>query len=378
MSYKIILPLLLVLTGSVGSQAAPTWLLVQDFEKKLSKTFDVDNSGSVRLENRYGEINVETWSRNQVQVDVTIRVNATSKSKADETFDRIGIAFIAGTNRAETVTAIGKGSSSGWLSSILNGDWSGSSDDFKVYYQVKMPAAAELETVAKYCDVRLPNLSGDNILDVAYGDAIAGKLTGNNRVDISYGSIRADELGRNTDLRLRYSEGTVRKADRLKYDGRYSEAEIGTVNRIDIDAGYEDIEIDKAGTIYMRGNYNDLDADEVDRIDLDGSYSDYSIGKVNVSVIARSNYGDVEVDEFGLSFEKVDISTRYADVVLRMPNGAAYNVDVSTRYGDISIDGNGSLDRRQDGSSESVKGDINGGGKARVRVDTAYGDVALR
>ncbi|NJC27521.1 DUF4097 family beta strand repeat-containing protein [Neolewinella antarctica] len=388
MNYKItlLLPLLLIFGQGAGLRADPLTPPApdQDYERKFSESFDVNGRGSVRLENRYGEINVETWDRDRVQIDVVIKVEATSLEKANKTFDRITINFAGSSNRATATTTIGNAESGGFWNKLFGDDIvinfgsSNNSSDFKVHYNVKMPAAATLETVAKYCDVRLPNLSGNNTTEVAYGDVVCGKLSGSNTVQVSYGSVRADELGKTSSLRLRYGKSTIRKADVLSYDGRYSESMIGTANVIKIDAGYEEIEIEKATEVTLRGNYNDIDIREVDVVDFDGSYTDYSFRRINKSIMGNSGYGDIDIDELGSNFSKIDITTRYADVTIGMPAGRGYDLDLSTRYGDISANGKGSLNRTSEGSSASVKGKVNGTGAGTIRVVTAYGDVVLR
>ena len=383
MKYNIsfILPLLLSLLQFSGLHAAPD-RAKQDYEKKYSETYNVDGRGSVRLENRYGRIDVQTWDRDQVQIDVTIRANTTTQEKANDIFDRITIDFTGGGNRATATTSIGANKKGGFWDSLFGDSFSISfgdnGNDFKVIYIVKMPAAAQLETVAKYCDVSLPDLSGSNVTDVAYGDMVAGKLSGSNNVSISYGSLRAKELGRSSELRLRYSEATVRQADDLRYDGRYSETEIDMVNTLRIDAGYEDIEVQSAKKIVADGNYNDIEVGTVDDIEFDGNYTGYSIDLVNVRIRGESRYGDVEVDELGPNFNSVHIRTSYADVEIGVPGGRGYEVDLSTRYGDISLSGDGQLNRTNEGSSESIKGTIAGTGTGRIDISTSYGDVSLR
>ena len=390
MNYNIflILPLLLALFQSVGLQAAPDWTAAtttgprQDFERKFSQTYDVNDNGSVRLENRYGEINVTTWTQNRVQIDVLVKVSASSQDKANDIFDRITIDFTGGGNRATATTSIGNAKKGGFWESLF-GDavsisWGNSSNDYKIYYNVKMPAAATLETVAKYCDVRLPALSGDNTTTVGYGDLVAGKLTGSNTVEISYGSIRAEELGKMSSLRQRYSEATIRKADRLKYDGRYSELTLNTANIVTLDVGYEEVDIERAQKVTINGNYNDVELGEVDVFEFDGSYTGYSVDKVNTSITGETNYGDVDVDALGSNFTKVYIRTRYADVNLGMPSGRGYDVDINTRYGDIGFRGDGQLNRNSEGTAESLKGKVSGSGQGSVDISTSYGDVSLR
>lgn len=386
MIYKTIMAMLLpaFILLQLPLQAADFPLVFrQDFEKKYSKTFDVNGSGNVRLENRYGSIRVETWERDEVQIDVRIKVSADDQEDADKTFDRIEISLSGGGNSASATTSIGNNrrSSKGILERIFDGDWGwggNSSNDFKVYYSVKMPASASLETEAKYCDVTLPDLSGDNRITVGYGDLVGGDLTGANEISISYGSARLDELGTDSRFRIRYSDGVIRTVGDLKYDGRYSETRIGRAGKLDIDAGYEELEITSATEVRFEGNYNELDLEKANRVFLDGNYCDFDLGTVEKELEVDASYGDLEIDLLKVGFERVYVRANYIDVEIDVESGANYEMDLRSRYGDISYDKSRStnVSSSKAGSSESVKGTV-GSGTGRVDISTSYGDIEL-
>lgn len=379
-----LLPLMaFVLPVTLGAASHPP-TPDQDFEKTFSETFSVNGNGDVRLTNRYGDIRVETWDRDEVKIDVRVKVSADDQDDADRTFDRIEISFSGGANTATATTSIGSssGKSKGIIRSLLDGEWPswegmGGSNDFKVHYTVKMPASANLETEAKYCDVMLPDLSGNNRLTVGYGDLVAGDLTGRNEISVSYGSARIDQLGENSSLRVRYCDGNnVRKAADLRYDGRYSETEIGTVDRLRVDAGYDEVEVRQAREIRFDGNYNELKVERVERIFLDGNYSDVEINEVTKELEVDASYGDLEIDRLGSGFERVYIRTNYIDVDLDIDDDAGYEIELRTRYGSIDFSGqNVSVSRDKSGSSQSLIGSKKGKGSGRVDISTSYGDI---
>jgi hypothetical protein len=381
-----LLPLLaFVLPVSLGAASHPP-TGDQDFEKTFSETFSVNGSGDVRLTNRYGDIRVETWDRDEVKIDVRVKVSADDQDDADRTFDRIEISFSGGSNSASATTSIGnnKKKSKGLIRSLIDGEWPswsgyGGSNDFKVHYTVKMPASASLETDAKYCDVVLPDLSGNTRLTVGYGDLVAGDLTGSNEISVSYGSARVDQLGENSSFRVRYCDGnSIRKAADLRYDGRYSETEIGTVDRLRVDAGYEEVEVREAREIRFDGNYNDLVVDRVERIFLDGNYSDVEINEVTTELEVDASYGDLEIDRLGAGFERVYIRVNYIDVDLDIDDDAGYQIDLRTRYGSIDFSGsNISVDRDKSGNSQSLTGSKKGQGSGKVDISTSYGDIDI-
>ena len=396
MTFKLItsllLPLALLLVLPVGAEDLPVQR--QDYEKNYSETFSVDGSGDVRLSNRYGEITVETWDRDEVKIDVRVKVSADDQDDAERLFNRIEVSFTGGANSASAITSIGskgkrkKGSGgifTEWLEDI-DWPWSssssnyGSSNDFRVYYRVRMPASANLETDAKYCDVSLPDLSGNTNLSVGYGNLVAGDLTGRNEVSVSYGTARIDQLGDNSTFRVRYcGRNEIRKAASLRYDGRYSETEFGTVDRLTIEAGYEEIEVEDARELRIDGNYNDIQVERVERIFLDGNYSDVEIGEVIQELEVDASYGDLEIEHLHTGFERVYIRVNYIDVELDVDSDAGYSFDLKTRYGDISFD-TGRADNKnvsKSGSSRTATGNIPGKGKGTIDISTSYGDISI-
>lgn len=396
MTYSKINLLAALLLLVVSVRANPPGELTE-YEKTFSQTFDVNGSGTVNLTNRYGRIDVETWDRNEVKIDVRIVVVADNQDKADQVFDRIEISFGESGNTATAITRIGSGKSSrnkGWLTKLMDGDFfsynSSSSSDYKINYRVRMPATADLVTDARYCEVNLPDLSGEVRATVAYGNMAAGKIKGRCDLSVSYGNIRVDEVGESSELRVRYSDNNkIRKAGDFRYDGRYSETEFEEVGRLVVNAGYDDVEVRKATEVRIDGNYNDIVVENTEILYYDGSYSDLEIGTVHKDVEISSSYGDVEIDRLGENFKRVYIRTSYSDVEIGMTSIKGTDMELRTRYGDISLPRFTSITRpvsgkgpdlkiQKSGSSESVVGRVPGGsGSRRMDISTSYGDIVL-
>lgn len=375
--------LLLALQLPLEAHNIPLFL-PQDFEKTYSETFTIGADGDVRLDNRYGEIRVETWSKNEVFIEVRIKVTADDKEGADDTFDRIRIDFSGSGNSASATTSIGdkKRSDKNWIEKIIDGDWgwNNSSNDFKVYYSVKMPATANLTTSAKYCDVNLPDLSGSTNLSIGYGDLFAGDLTGaTNNLTVSYGSARIGTLGGRSEMRIRYSNGSINEAGDLRYDGRYSNFRLGDVGDLNLDIGYEDLEVRSAKNVRMDGNYSDIEMGKVISLTIDGNYNEWDIDFVEKELDVDAAYGDLAVERIAAEFTRINIDVRYIDVELDFDSDAGYEMDLSSRYGDISFDRDRVKNLKVDksGTTEIVSGTVPGKGNGRVKITTSYGDIEL-
>ena len=53
-----------------------------DYEKKIIDQFAISSDGEVEIQNRYGKVELETWSENQVKIEVTIIVEAKSQKQS--------------------------------------------------------------------------------------------------------------------------------------------------------------------------------------------------------------------------------------------------------------------------------------------------------
>ncbi|MCP9236883.1 DUF4097 family beta strand repeat-containing protein [Lewinella sp. JB7] len=367
----LLLFLLLSLPGWAGRTAG-------DFEKRISETFPIRNDGRVELNNRYGEIKVVTWNQARVKVDVLIRVTARNESDFQKVLSRIDIRLTGGNNTVSAVTSINSGGKSGnWFDYFFGGG--SNTEDFKIFYTVSMPESVNLNVEAKYCDVALPNLNGEVLLDVAYGDLVADRLTNRSTVSVSYGSARLEQVGNGSSVKMRYSEGWVRNGGDLRYDGRYSDVRFGKMGELRLDVGYEEIEVESATDVYFDGNYNDLSIERANRVFVDGNYSDFNFGTVTQVLEASCNYGDIDVDQLTAGFERVVIRAAYTDVQINVADDAGYSLDLDAKYGDIDAPTAGLSSRNigSDSGREYVKGTKAGKGKGTIRISTSYGDIEI-
>jgi hypothetical protein len=74
-----------------------------DFEKKVqsgeykmksksySKSYNVDANDKLQIENRYGKVEVNTWAKNEVKVDVEIKTYANEDDDAQKLLDMVKI-----------------------------------------------------------------------------------------------------------------------------------------------------------------------------------------------------------------------------------------------------------------------------------------------
>ena len=168
-------------------QQQPPQQEAQEFTKTIKKEFPISQTGTVDLTNKYGKVEVHTWDRNRVKIDVSIVVDARSESAAQEVFDRIQIDFSNDDAFVKAETSI-ESSNSWW-----KGSWNNKSE-FQVNYEVYMPST---------CDLNLDN---------QYGNSNVEAISGSADVKVKYGDFQLEGVGGDLKVYLGYGNGNGRKS----------------------------------------------------------------------------------------------------------------------------------------------------------------------
>ncbi|RMF04783.1 MAG: hypothetical protein D6772_00105 [Bacteroidetes bacterium] len=361
---SLVLGLLLV----VGALTAAD--RTREFTKTINKQFNIPADGLVDLDNRYGKINVKTWDNKAVRISVRIVVEAASESDAREVFDRITIDFYNSASAVGATTEIASKSSSWW-------SWGNDKDDFSINYEVFMPATANLEVDAKYCDVYTMPLSGEANLN------------------IKYGNLRAEGFTEDCQLKLAYGNGNISRVRDLKLELSYGNLEVGEAGDIIAKIAYGNLDVEQAGDIIAEtrysnfklgairelrneGKYDNIDIASADEIICETHYTSVSVGRLARRGNLDMAYGSAKIRQIETTIDEITLNGRYTDFKLHLQPSVACSLDVSGRYTDIRLPS--AMQRNydvKDGSSHEVRGTLGRGGKALVRARLDYGGLLV-
>ncbi|MCK7534914.1 MAG: hypothetical protein MZV63_29930 [Marinilabiliales bacterium] len=319
-----------------------------------------DNS-TLSVINKFGAVVTETWDRNTIVVNVTVKVEHPSADRAKKLLEMITVKFTeeGGNLTAETI----------FSNDFSSTSWKGSNNNFSINYNIKMPAYINLNVDNKYGNTVIDEVSGHASLNVKYGDLTVHKLTrGNvkplNTIIVAYGKASVDELGW-AEINARYcGMFSVESATALLVDSKYSKVSVTEVSSLVADSKYDG---------YVVGNANN--------IVLVGGYTDLNFKKVNKKLEVETKYGNLSVERIPAGFEKVTVKAGYCAVKLGIDPEACYRLDANSSYGSVKIDDvNFSPDRRIVGNtSTEMAGKV---GKcsnptSSVTVNASYGSVRL-
>lgn len=347
----------------------------QDFTKYYNKTFSVDKTTTVVLSNKYGSIDVHTGTGSKVVVKVKVTVTSTTQSLADRVFDRVNIAFVEAPEFVKTETMIENPPKS-------NPIWNEKGDqsfDFRIDYDVTMPAGNRLDitnrhgnsTIAalntavkidqKYGDFRLDGASSATVV-LAYG---GGQLSALNSLNgtVSYGKLTSPNI-KNGRLKSIYSQ--------FRFD------QIGT---IDIQSAYDTYDINEVENLKVNCKYGVINARNVENLTAVGNYSGFKIQKLEQNADIESLYGTIRIGSVKNNFGNINIKGNSTDCIVLVDQFASYILDVNGSYTNMNQPASmrTTIDNREPARRE-VMGVVgnNPNTKSVIRVRMTYGEFKIK
>lgn len=370
LNYKKIITLFFALCITAGAWAIGPR---EKYEKTIDETFSISEKGTVHLENKYGNIDITTSDCDEVKLTVKIVVNARTKDKADEIFDRITIEFSGSRDLVSAITSIGESDGGSWF------NWgSDVKGDFQIHYAVEMPETNSLELKNKY---------GNTYVDNLYGSA---------DMEVKYGNLKMNEVGQELSLVLGYGNASVGATKRVSMEVKYATIDLGNTGDISAVTKYSKVTFKDAGDVSLttkydnynigviqsfknEGKYDHFDIEEARHVDADSKYTDYKIHFLHEVAEFDLEYGGASLYKVGSNFSMIDLEGRYTDYKITVEEGANYHLDVEGDYAGIRYPSAMQVvNHSEDGSEEEVKGYIGGKkGESVIKADLAYGSIKI-
>lgn len=353
LNYK---PILLFLTLLLSVTVA-----AQEVTKEFHKEFPAGDNTTLQLINKYGDVVINSWDKNQIVIDVKVTVELPNREKAEKLIEYINVEFAENGDVVSAKTVIDdKFNFSGW---------GGGSKRFSIDYTVSMPVKSALTLSNRYGNTDIDELHGQVNLDIKYGNITAGKLTRGNvkplsKISLSYGKGSVEEAGW-LDLYLRYiGSMEIAKSQALLLDSKYSKVQFGETSSVVGESKYDVIHID-----------------DINNLVLENGYTEVNIGSLSKKLDYNGSYGSFTVEHIPANFESVKVETRYMGVKLGIEEGANYNLDAKVTYGGLKYNQENFKSQRRiiENNSNEVSGIVGKGDSpsAKVTIDSSYGSVRL-
>jgi len=349
--------LLLIFLISLLSVSAYAQQSVKEFHKE----YTAGTNTTLDVNNRYGDINVETSDQNQVTIDVKVTIELPNKERAEKLLTYIDVQFSENENVISAKTVIDE--------KFNFTGWGGESRRFSINYNIKMPSRLNFTMTNRYGNADLDEIKGLVKLDIKYGNLTANNFTRGNEkplnfMSIAYGKASITETGW-MDISSRYSGSLkIDKSQALLLNSKYSKIQIGETSSLVGESRYDNIHIEK-----------------VNNLVLDGGYSDIVVEMLSKKLKFDGGYGAFTVEEIPAGFESLETDTRYIGVKLGIDSNASYKLEAKLSYGSLKFDETNYQNQKRivENNSNETSGIIgkDSSPKSWVKVNATYGSVRL-
>lgn len=307
---------------------------VKEKSKSYSKSYSVSSGDKLQINNSFGKVTVNTWTKNEIKVDVQMKAYADEEEDAQKLLDKISVADSKENSLVSFKTNIENNRTSESRTFVMGTFFSGGKkhvSKMEVNYTVYMPAKSQLDITNRFGNVVLPDLTGKVNVNLSYGALISQDLN-DPAIKVSFGDAKINNVT-NGDLYVSYGNLNLGQADNLK-----AKVSFGGMN--------------------------------VDRLKSAGN------------ITAR--YGDgVKITELDKNCKNVSVDAQFTKVYLPAKND--YDFDVTTHFGSFNYD-NSTVkvvsqtpeEGRHFTSTKTFKGQVNKGNSDKVIIiKSSYATVKL-
>jgi hypothetical protein len=359
----------LFLLGIVISSNA---VFAKDYTKEIIRNFTVNSDAKFVVDNSRGNINITTWDKNTVKIEVEIIVKAKDAAQAEDFFKQIKIDFEknAGYVKAMTTKEKEEESWKDWIwGSTKNLNWN-------VHYKITIPKTNTLSASNKFGDLYVANVKGDASVNVKYGNYKLSNFN-NLRCDLAYGEGSISEV-ENLTIDIKYGDIKLRNAKNIDITSKYSEINIDEASEIRSNSKYDDFQIGKVTDFNSTGRYDDFEIGKVGTINAVGKNSDFKIESILKSGDFNVEYGEVIIDNLSESVEKLKLIGQYTEFVIDT-EGGTFNLVVDGNLTEVETPENmNTTSKEKNNNVLKLKGKVGTGtSNSLIEVRTKYGSLKI-
>ncbi|MEI9956888.1 MAG: hypothetical protein WDM90_11425 [Ferruginibacter sp.] len=281
-----------------------------EFEKTktFTKSYDLSND-KVSIDNSFGKVEVKTWSKNEVKVDVSIAASSNVEAVAQRILDGI------------TITS-DKKSDEVWFETENNANNKGNNNGknekstMSIDYVVYLPASTTLKLSNQFGATTLPDYTGEVDLTSKFGKLETGNLSKVKSINVEFGKAKLGNVP-GGNLTIKFSTASITKiSGTVKANIEFSSKIVLNVDNnlsgLDLKTSYSTISVVPQGEVSASYNistsfgsfknrtavkFNSDEDDDNDRgPKFDHDYSGKS-GNGNIPVKIKSSFSTIILGE---------------------------------------------------------------------------------
>ena len=352
--YKLLLVLFLI----------PLSIYASDKKGKITKTktinkeFPVNKDATMHVINKYGNIDIVTWTENRIVMDITITTNGNDKEKVEKRLEDIDVVFDANSSNVSAKTVIKKIAKSWSL-------WGNKNKvNIEINYKIKLPVTNNVDLSMDYGGINLDKLEGRSKIDCDYGRLNIGELLNtDNDINVDYTGNSNIEFMKDGSINADYSTVHIEKTGVVRLNSDYSEISFGSLIDLEYNCDYGSLKIKDGGNLNGTSDYMNASIDK-----LSGA------SKINLS------YGTLKIKGLDQDFKSLKIESNYAHNTIGVNSSNSFNVNANLSNSEFKyLDGFTFSKEIKNSSKKEYEGYYNNANSSKnITIISKYGGVTFK
>ncbi len=292
--------------------------LIGQTEKKVNNSFNVGEAGSLTIKNSFGDIDIESFDGDKIEVEVTITVETRNQNDVQKYLDKIRIEVNESGNDVS-------------LRTINDMNGGNRVKEFSIDYDVKVPRKTSLEIRNSFGNLTIESSEGNLNVDVQHGDASIGKV-----------SSAGDKFH---ELRVQFG----------------------------------DLKVEGIGNVEIRVQHGDFMIENLNGGDIDLSFGEGNIERLSGRVNMDIQHSEIMIEEVHSDLQNMDVELQFSDFKASGFENSDYEFDMEGSFTDFDFRGNFTLKQREKGMNSESYLMYSGSepGAKKVRIRGSHSDVNI-
>jgi hypothetical protein len=288
--------------------SVPAILSAQNTNCNISKTFKVEKGSSLRVTNKYGDINIITGKDDSLSVCATITLSQDDEVLRKKSMQQISVSIEQSKDTIQISTVYDKK----FFSETLRQG----RKNFRVDYIIKLPVYENVYLSDEFGNISIEDLSGTINVRLIQGLLSAKNLTkGNNKpissIFIDHGKAAIDEINWMTLSLFNCSSVNIGKAQALTTISSVSKIWMGDISSL--------VSNSKSDNYFIRS---------VTNLVLESAYSSFEIGELNGQLKSKETYGSLILSHLNKGFSNIDIVSSQTHISLTTGENTSFMADI--------------------------------------------------
>ncbi|SNR47493.1 hypothetical protein SAMN04488009_2033 [Maribacter sedimenticola] len=273
--------------------------------KKVTKSYAFATGDELHLENKYGNVTVYGWSKNEVSITVHMTVTHKKKENAIELLQRIAPIIKSGDNYLSVSYEIAD-KNSGFFANLFEkaNPFDFDRSNVQIDYNVHMPFKTILNISNKFGDVLIEDWDGILIADIQHGDIYINRNITKAELSLKYGKLKAKNII-NSNITLNNGE--------LDMDDAYT---------MYINSSGSAIRIQSSSNLELLSNKDEITLQSVENIKGSLKFSNLVLHELKSNVILDMKIADFKIHQILNQNSKIDIEQESSEVSLNISHFA--------------------------------------------------------